>query len=595
MARPLQHTRASSAIVLALAASLGAACGGGDSPAGQDAGADAGLEADAAAPSADAGPDPTEAVFDPDRVLDIEIELAPEDWDELRKQTRSFFDILGSSCLEEPPPRPFTYFPATLTIDDEVVGTVGLRKKGFFGSLSETKPSLKVKFNEYVDGASYSGLKRLTLNNAISDISYVKQCIGYWIFREAGVPASRCNYATVTVNGEYLGVYVNVESLKKQFLRRHFGNDDGNMYEGALSDFRPGWIETFQKKTNEEDPNRGDVEALVPAVEVPDVQLLDTLEPLVNVDSFIDLWATEVLIMHADGYARNTNNFYMYRDSATGQFNFIPWGIDSILFPDTQLSWEGQLPPRTVWAEGVLARRLYLLPATRDRYLARLKELLDTVWDEEAINAEIDRMEALVRPHVVDEKIEQFDQGLTLVREFVDTRRGELEPVLEGAPELWDRPLRDPWCIDAIGTVEATFTTTWGTLQEQDPFSTGTGTMDVVANGVPFVPVTTGSKSGINPDDGKAAIQVISWLDDDTALIVHVALDPELVQPGTLDVDWIATAGYAVRVLFPPGADPVTEVVGIVGDGTLELTAASTVDGATVSGSISTLLYEQWW
>ena len=62
-------------------------------------------------------PGPTDQLFDPDRLLRVEIEMAPEDWDALRTQTRSIFDLIGSSCLEEPPPRPFTYFPATVTVD----------------------------------------------------------------------------------------------------------------------------------------------------------------------------------------------------------------------------------------------------------------------------------------------------------------------------------------------------------------------------------------------------------------------------------------------------------------------------------------------
>jgi len=592
MAQLVESARIRAISTLALASLLTAACGSGDdTPGGPDAGptADADL---ADADLADAGPDLTEAMFDPDRVLDISIDMAPDDWDSLRTQTRSIFDILGSSCLVEPPERPFTYFPATITIDGDVVENVAVRKKGFFGSLSTTKPSLKVKFNEYVEGAEYFGLKRLTLNNSISDPSYVKQCIGYWLFREAGVPASRCNFATVKLNGEDLGIYVHIESLKKQFLRRHFGNDDGNMYEGALSDFRPGWIETFQKKTNKLEPDRSDIEALVPAVEAPDVEFLDAIEPLVDIDSFIDMWATELLVMHADGYARNTNNFYMYRDPATQQFVFIPWGIDSILFPDTQISWEDQMPPKTVWAEGALSRRLYLLPETRTRYLGRLRELLDTVWNEEVIHAELDRMEALVRPLVTEEETEQFDFVLTMVRDFVDARRGELEPVLAGAPELWDRPLRDPWCIDAIGTVEASFSTTWGTLQDEDVFASGTGTMNVVADGVPFVTGQVGSHSGLEPEEGVAVIQLFSWLDDGTLLVLHLVLDPALVQPGTLEVDWIEVSAQAVKIEFPPVGEPEAVPVGLVGDGTLVFTAASTSDGAPVSGTVSTLLYE---
>src|SRR5688572_23132180 len=80
------------------------------------------------------GPPPTDleqsaALFAPDRVLDIDIELAPADWDALRTQTRSILDILGSSCLS-PPESPFTYFNGTVTIDGERFDHVGVRKKG---------------------------------------------------------------------------------------------------------------------------------------------------------------------------------------------------------------------------------------------------------------------------------------------------------------------------------------------------------------------------------------------------------------------------------------------------------------------------------
>jgi hypothetical protein len=351
-------------------------------------------------------------------------------------------------------------------------------------------------------------------------------------------------------------------------------------------------VETFQRKTNKEIPDRSDIEALVPAMQVADSQLLDTLEPLVDVDAFISFWATEILVMHADGYARNTNNFYFYRDPGDGKFRFIPWGIDSIMFPDTVLPWETQLPPKTVWAEGALSRRLYHLPETRTRYLDRLRELLDTVWDEEALHAEIDRMQALLDPHIALADKPQFEQGLDMVRDFVNARRGELEPLLEGAPEVWDRPLRDPWCIDEIGTVDVSFSTTWGTLEQEDPFATGTGTMNVVAHGTPFVPVLTGSKSGLDTNEGMAVVQVVSWLDDDTALIVHLAIDPDAFAAGTIPVDWIAVSGYIVQILFPPESEPVGEIIGIVGEGSLTLTAASTTSGATVAGSMSATMYE---
>ena len=55
------------------------------------------------------------------------------------------------------------------------------------GSLSDTKPSLKIKMDAYVADQTMSGLSRFTLNNSVQDASYVNQCLGYRLFRKAGV------------------------------------------------------------------------------------------------------------------------------------------------------------------------------------------------------------------------------------------------------------------------------------------------------------------------------------------------------------------------------------------------------------------------
>ena len=39
--------------------------------------------------------DPSNAFFAMDRVLEVEIEIAPEDWDTLRHQTRTFEDVIA--------------------------------------------------------------------------------------------------------------------------------------------------------------------------------------------------------------------------------------------------------------------------------------------------------------------------------------------------------------------------------------------------------------------------------------------------------------------------------------------------------------------
>ena len=190
--------------------------------------------------------------------------------------------------------------------------------------------------NEFVTGQHFSGLTRFTFNNAKQDPSYVNQCIGYDLFRRAGIPAPRCNFANIHVNGEDLGLFVHVESIKKPYLRNHFASDEGNLYEGTLSDFREGWTKTFEKKTNSTEPARPEIDQISEALELEGDAMRDALDAIVDMDAFMTFWAMEALVAHHDGYSGNSNNFYVYGtpDQSNRNITFMPWGVDN-LFRDS--------------------------------------------------------------------------------------------------------------------------------------------------------------------------------------------------------------------------------------------------------------------
>ena len=208
--------------------------------------------------------DTSDSYYKLDRVLAVDIDLSVTGWDSLRAQSRTLADILGGEdCLDAPADDIFSWFSATVTVDGETHTEVAVRKKGFLGSLSTEKPSLKVRFDKFVDDQFLGGiLKRLTLNNAQQDPSMINTCLSYHLFASAGLPAPRCNFATVRVNGEDLGLYVQVESIKTSFLERNFTDPTGNLYEGTISDFRPIWEGSFEKKTHEEADDFSDIHAV---------------------------------------------------------------------------------------------------------------------------------------------------------------------------------------------------------------------------------------------------------------------------------------------------------------------------------------------
>jgi len=519
-------------------------------------------------------------MFDPTVVLQIDIELGSEDWDALRIQGRSVTDLVGPNCLAEPLFRIYDYFSATVTVDGVALANVGVRKKGLIGSLSPTKPSLKVKFDEYVPNQELSGLSRLTLNNARSDPSYVRQCLGYQMFAAAGLPSPRCNFANVTVNGENLGLFTNIEGIKKPFIRRHFSDDDGNLYEGTLSDFRSDLHQTFEKKTNKSRPDRSDVLGLVTIAEnATDSALLAELGTVMDVDQYMTFWAMEMLVGHGDGYASNTNNFYVYGDPTSGVFHFIPWGIDSIFRG-------GGIPSTGAVATGMVPRRLAMYQPTLDMYAARATELLGSVWKESELLAEIDRMEALIRPYVLPSE-KGFDDALTEVRDFISQRRAIFEPAL-AAPQLWTAPLRPVPCLDVYGVLTATFTTTWDSF-DQDPLVAGSGSVSGTFLGSALQIVDVGAVSGFGGQAGiEASVGILATQADGTALVVLIETPAPQFLPGTtINLDYAGSFAPVFRIDMG-----MVEPIGLMANGTVSFSAATTSDGAPVSGTISGTIYD---
>ena len=435
--------------------------------------------------------DPAGRLFKPGRVIEVSIDIAPADWDALRRQTRNWWDIVaveGGQCLAEPIPKPFTWFPASVTVDGEVRGNVAVRKKGFLGSLDDERPALKVRFDYYDQEQTLLGLERLTLNNSVQDPTFVKQCLAFQVFENAGLEVPWCNYAHVTVNGRDLGLYVHVESLDRHWVRRTFEQDGGDLWEGEFSDFRTGWVETFEKKGRVPNDDQGQADRsrlydVQLALQGSAGQLQSRLEELIDFDGFMTFWATEKVLEHWDGYANQTNNFFVYDDPGTGRMIFMPWGTDQIAVPDPFDDLDAASRPVSVYSEGALVNRLYANHDTRWLYADRIRDVLDRAFNEEEMLAEIDRMQALVAPYVpaTGVGLDAWNATVEDFRDWVRTRRGVLLADLEGGPPEWDGAMKDSICVDLAGTIEGRFGTTFGTNGEgHNIFATGSGHLSLL-------------------------------------------------------------------------------------------------------------------
>lgn len=573
-----------------------AACGGSDpGPGNVDGGAiDAPAVPDAALGTPDAAPDMAGPLYAPDHIVEVQIDMAAADWTTMRNQTRQFPQLLEGNCLAQPFPSPFTKFPAAITIDGTHFDMVAVHKKGFLGSLSTEKPSIKVDFNDFIAGQKYLGLGKITLNNAHQDPSYIRQCLTYPVFAAAGLKAPRCNFAHVRVNGEDLGLYVNVETYGDTWLSHNYADGSGNLYEGTLSDFRTDFVNTFDPKTNGSTADRSDLQPIVSILETAsDAQLVAQLSSLVDMDEFFTYWATEIITGHWDGYANNLNNFYIYHDPTSGKIEFLPYGADATFSPNHPFGPGGngtQTPPNAVAAKGLLARRLYLNAATRGLYLSKLHTLLDSAWNETTLLQEIDRMALLVTP-LADAGDGVWPAAVQEVRNFVTNRRSVLDAELGAGTPNWTYPLGGSPCLTQIGTVSGTFTASWGTINSPNPFMQGGGTIDLVESGSTIGLNPIGAEAGPDPNPTPGApegphpvVQLIGQRADGKIMVVAFSVYPSLYVAGTT-VDLNLFSAYGVVYRFDPATMSATQDGVVIG--TIHFNQAGSSSGAAVSGTFT--------
>jgi spore coat protein CotH len=539
--------------------------------------------------------DPAGPLFEPGHVVEISLEIAPGDWDALRRQTRNWWDIVaveGGQCMVEPIPKPFTWFPASVVVDGERRDDVGVRKKGFLGSLDDERPALKVRFDDYDPDQTLRGLERLTLNNAVQDPTFLKQCLAFQVFEKAGLRVPWCNYAHVTVNGRDLGLYVNVESMDRRFLRRSFDEDGGDLWEGEFSDFRAGWIDTFELKgrvpgDDQARADRSRLREVQLALDAPSGRLQDRLGELIDFEGFMAFWATEKVLEHWDGYANQTNNFFVYDDPGSGRMVFMPWGTDQIAVADPLDGPELADRPVSVYSEGALVNRLYADHDTRWLYADHLRAVLDRAFHEEELLAEIDRMQALVAPYVpaTGVEAEAWSESVEQLREWVRTRRGVLLADLEGGPPEWDQPMKRSICVDLVGSIEGSFGTTFGTKAgNADIFATGSGALSLQYRRQPYSFRRVGARAG--PDENAESVpwpvvDIHGLATDDNTYTLWIGVNPERFHAGGVaSFEDDAWGGIGV---WNPRTWTWTYMGGFI-QGEVELEQAEAVPGAPVSG-----------
>jgi spore coat protein CotH len=399
------------------------------------------------------------SLFSSDRVVKVYIVMNQSDWKSL----------ISNSFDEK-------YRQADLWYGSTVVYDIAVRAKGNYKTVAEVYPdsircSLKADLNLLNAEQNLDGVKKLNFNNNWGDPSFIREVLGYELFRQMDVPAPRAAFIDLWVNEIHLGLYTMVEQVDKIFIQNNFSYTNGNLYKpekpagnlawtkadlegdetGSSGDINIGGgslddiinvvngndssntdsdaadaslIEQMGLKTNE---NKSDHSLLFSLLDIlnnePDDTFPIKIGQVLDVDEVLRFLAVSSVLVHLDNYIGSGENYYLYDNN--GKFVIIPWDLNLSfgtyridLAMEQVIDFYIDEPTCGAISAKPLVNRLLSNSTYLEKYHSYIQNLLDGGFDVDTMNARIDELVGIIHSYVEDDdtrfySMSQFEKGIS--------------------------------------------------------------------------------------------------------------------------------------------------------------------------------------
>lgn len=404
-------------------------------------------------------------VFPSDRVNQLTIVIAPDEWEAMLANMTTLFGARGSGSGTggggapggaggggQPPagggaggrggdltPENPQWALATIQFNGRTWTNVGVRFKGnsslrsSWSSGTDRLP-FKLDFDEFEDqfleikNQRFHGFKQLSLANNFGDPSHMRETPAYDIFEGAGlVAANTALYELILDRGEgptSLGLYTVIEVIDDTVISRFFEDATGNIYEadGTAASFAQGTsasIETSFEAEGGDAADWSDIKELYTVLHSSEraanqAAWRAALEAVFEVDVFLRWLGLSAAIQHWDTYGAMNHNYYLYNNPESGRLTWISWDHNFVLGASAGGGGAARgggnggpggmstaLDKSNVGDEWPLIAYLLDQDEYQERYMSFLRESL-SVFNSDALEARCRSMETFTSPHVTD-------------------------------------------------------------------------------------------------------------------------------------------------------------------------------------------------
>jgi hypothetical protein len=261
--------------------------------------------------------------YDINTIQKIEIQFSQMEWDYQLDTAKSGAD---------------GFLVAQVKVNGTEYDSVGVKYKGNSSyNAAAIKNPLHIALDEY-KSQNYLGYKDIKLSNCYADPSMIREVLSYSILKNyMDCPLS--NFAQVYINGVYLGLYSNDESINKTFCAKHFSSSKNTLIK-ANPVLNPGPASKCNLKYIAEDSS-----AYFNFYEIKSdygwndlVTLCNTvtnnpseIESAMDMDRVAWMLAFNNVLVNLDSYTGVfTQNYYLYKDN-NKRFNPIIWDLNMSL------------------------------------------------------------------------------------------------------------------------------------------------------------------------------------------------------------------------------------------------------------------------
>lgn len=249
-----------------------------------------------------------------DTIQKIEISFSQPNWDYILDTAKQGTDSYSMASW--------------VKINGVMFDSAGVKYKGNSSyNPNNAKNPLHIELDHFKN-QDYLGYKDIKLSNGYHEPSLLREVLSYSLLQKY-MKASVANFAQVYINGEYFGLYSNVEAVTNTFVENRFFSNDNSFFfaDNGGCDLRFKGPDTNlynSPYTKKSVYGLADLAALCSTLK----NNISGIESILDVDRTLWMLSFTNALVILDSYLGNSkHNYYLYEDHL-GRFNPIIWDLN---------------------------------------------------------------------------------------------------------------------------------------------------------------------------------------------------------------------------------------------------------------------------